>query len=61
MTTKDYNRIKLVNGLEDAINQALANIHVLGLSKRIEQYQSGNITAGEFLTFIESILTKEQV
>lgn len=51
---KDYNKIRPVNGLEDAIYQALADIAITGLGIKIKAYKKGNITARELLEFIEN-------
>jgi hypothetical protein len=51
---KDYNKIRLVNGLEDAVYQALADIAITGLEIKIKAYKNGLITAKELVKYIES-------
>jgi hypothetical protein len=50
---KDYNKIRLVNGVVNAINEALADIAITGIECKIEQYKNGYLTANEFLQYLE--------
>ena len=50
---KDYNKIRLVNGLENAVYQALADIAITGIEKRIQAYNNGLISAKEMIEYLE--------
>lgn len=52
---KDYNKIKLVNGISNAINEAIADIAVTSLENRISAYKAGQITALELIEHIEYV------
>ncbi len=55
---KDYNKIRLVNGVENAVYQALADIAITGIENRIQAYKKGLITAKEMIEYLE-YTTKE--
>lgn len=50
---KDYNKIRLVNDIENAVCQALADIAITGITTRIQAYKNGLITAKEMIEYIE--------
>ena len=52
---KDYNAIKLRNGVHNAVDQALADIAITGLEIKIQAYKDGMITADEFLTYLHEV------
>lgn len=52
---KNYNAIKLKNGIHNAVNEALADIAITGLEIRIKNYKDGMITADEFLTYLYEV------
>jgi hypothetical protein len=52
---KDYNAIKLRNGVHNAVDEALADIAITSLKMRIQQYENGIITADEFLTLLNEV------
>jgi hypothetical protein len=52
---KDYNAIKLRNGVHNAVDEALADIAITSLKIRIKQYEDGSITADEFLTLLNEV------
>lgn len=56
---KDYNAIRLRNGVHNAVDEALADIAITSLKMRIQQYariiQNGTITADEFLTYLNEV------
>lgn len=52
--TKDYNAIKLKNGVQNAVAEALADIAVAGIENRIAGYKSGMLTADELLTYLKT-------
>lgn len=58
---KDYNRIKLENGVKDAVEQALADITITGIKCKVEQYEAGVITAAEFNRYVYDITLAIQV
>ena len=53
--TKDYNAIRLHNGIQNAVAVALADIAIAGLQNRIGAYKAGNLTASEFLEYLDYI------
>jgi len=55
MKEKNYNMIRLSNGVKNAVNEALADILITRLEVKIKQYKEGDITASEFLEFHETI------
>lgn len=55
MTTKDYNAIRLRTGVQNAVAEALADIAIAGLQNRIDAYKAGNLTATEFLEYLDYI------
>jgi hypothetical protein len=52
---KNYNAIRLKNGVQNAVSEALADIAILGLEHKIKAYKDGVITAEEFLTYMDSL------
>lgn len=55
MTTKDYNAIKLKNSCTNAVNQALAKMVINNIENKINAYQTGTMTASEFLNYVNNI------
>ena len=47
--SKDYNEIMIKNGVRKAIYEALADIEILHLECKINQYRGGLLTAEELL------------
>lgn len=52
---KDYNSIRLRNGVHNAVDEALADIAITSLKMKIQQYENGTITADEFLTYLNEV------
>lgn len=50
--TKDYKKIKLQNGVRNALNEAMADIIIKRLKIKIKAYQNKNITASELLNYL---------
>ena len=46
---KNYNEIRLKNGVRRAIYEALADLEIAHLEGKIEQYREGLLTASELL------------
>lgn len=50
--TKDYKKIKLQNGVRNAVDEATADIIIKRLNIRIKAYQNKQITASELLNYL---------
>lgn len=58
---KDYNQIRLQNGVKNAIEEALADITLIGIKCKAEQYEAGILTAKELNDYIYSVVIAVQV
>lgn len=50
----NYNKIKLVNQIDNIINEAIADTIIKGLNRYIDLYNRKLITAQEFIDYINS-------
>lgn len=50
--TKDYKKIKLQNGVSNAVDKSMADIIIKRLNAKIKAYQNKNITASELLNYL---------